>query len=386
MSREFTSWATQNGLKTDSTYICDDRTSGRCLRASRNIRKGEKLLFCPPRFIINNQFIIGNTKVGKYVMQYPQELDPMQLMMAFLILEFDKGDQSSFKPFIDSLPKKFSLPVVWNQSLGQLLPTEMNNKYSDFCEYVSACSSKLKRMADEYNLKISSNDIIWAFCCVNTRCFYVAEHMNPLLDCAKIKNNMVLIPYLDMCNHSPNVATDYDVNVDGCDIFATSDIEQDSEIFLHYGAHNNYVLLIEYGFVASSNPHDCVIFTREDLISALGSFSDKLEPSNEFRKLCGKELFFVSEGEPSWTLITMLAALKTNDFDFFLGEYFRGCLEFPRQPNLLRKVCEYKRKQYEKQVEQLKNLTWESDDDKCHSGICRSMLDSRIQILDDLQI
>ena len=386
MSREFSTWATQNGIKTDSTYIHENpKMGGRCLRASRSIKKGEKILFCPPKFIINNQFIIGQTQIGKYLMQYPQELDPMQLMMAFLIIEFDKGAQSDFKHFVQSLPKKFSLPVVWRKEVGQLLPTEMITKYSDFCDYVDVCSRKLERVACEYTLDITAADIMWAFCCVNTRCFYVAEHLNPLLDCSRIKNNMVLIPYLDMCNHSPDVSTDYDVNVDGCDIFATSDIEKDAEIFLHYGAHNNYVLLIEYGFISHNNSHDCVIFTKEDLLSSLKSYSDKMRPSNEFEKLCGKELFFIQDAEPSWTLITMLAALKTNDFDYFLGQYFGGELEFPKQPILLRKVLDFKRKQYEEQLEQLKDLKRTSDDDRFHCEVLKSLLQSRILILKSVQ-
>jgi len=387
MSREFIKWATQNGIKTDSTYIQDNpEDGGRCLRASRPIKKGEKLLFCPPKLIINNQYIIGHTQIGKYLMQNPQELDPMQLMMAFLIVEYDKGGQSEFRQFIRSLPQKFSLPVVWRNEIGQLLPTEMYIKYTEFCEYVEVCSQKLERVASEYNLNITSEDIMWAFCCVNTRCFYVAEHLNPLLDCSKIKNNMVLIPYLDMCNHSPDVVTDYDVNVDGCDIYATSDIVQDAEIFLHYGAHNNYVLLIEYGFVSPNNTHDCVIFTKEDLLGALKNFSDKLKPSEEFQKLCGKELFFIQDAEPSWTLSTMLAALKTNDFDFFLQKYFSGELEFPKQPVLLRKVIDFKRKQYEMQLQLIKEIRIQNEDDKYHCSVLRTLLLTRIDILNSVQI
>lgn len=376
------SWASSNGIKTDTTYIHEDEECGRSLRASKFIGRGEKILFCPPQQMINNQFIIEHTKMKKYLMQYPQEIDPMQLMMAFLLIEYQKGPNSEFEAFIDSLPRKFSLPVLWSESLVAMLPPELNEKKSDMRSYLQQCIERVQKLLNEFDITdVSCDDIKWAFCCVNTRCFYVAEHMNPLLDCSKVKNNMVLIPYLDMCNHSATTLTDYDVNVDGCDIIATNDIEKDSEIYLCYGAHSNYMLLMEYGFMVPDNPNDCVIFAECDLLSSLSDYSEVLKSSKRFAEFCSKELFFMAHGQPSWALVTMLAALKTNDFEYFFQEFFSGYLGFKRHLNLVKRLCRNKAEVYRNLLKTLSERGSTSDS-LSDVSLLKRFLQSRIDLLE----
>ena len=40
------------------------------------------------------------------------------------------------------------------------------------------------------------------------------------------------------------------------------------QVFIHYGAHSNISLLVEYGFIIPDNPDDGICLTLEQLLSA----------------------------------------------------------------------------------------------------------------------
>ena len=52
------------------------------------------------------------------------------------------------------------------------------------------------------------------------------------------------------------------------------------QVFIHYGAHSNTSLLVEYGFIIPANPDDGIPLTLEQLLdaSSLSTSSSTLLP------------------------------------------------------------------------------------------------------------
>jgi hypothetical protein len=87
---------------------------------------------------------------------------------------------------------------------------------------------------------------IWAWCIVNTRCFYyVAPGADPPEDSDEA---MVLCPGVDLFNHASHGC---DVTYDnvGFWVRAERDYEPGEEIVTSYGAHGEDTLMVEYGFL-----------------------------------------------------------------------------------------------------------------------------------------
>ena len=379
----FTNWANLHGIKTELTSIDDAPSNERCLRVKRRVSKGETILNCPYNMLISTKYVLENTKLGPYLLENVQYLDPMQLLMSFIVIEKAKGVESFWFSFIQSLPKLFTLTCSWNETLLSLLPPEMVEMHQKRLNYVINSCEKLDKVAKHFNLCISTEDIVWAFGCVNSRCFKVPDEMNPLLDCTEVKNDMVLVPYLDMCNHEPENSNDYHINLtEGCSIVAGCDLPDGSEVFLHYGSHNNYFLLVEYGFFLPNNTRRCVIFTRDDILSAFHDYEDLILKSENFPIFCGRELFVISNREASWHLTTMLSALPMDNLDNFQEMYLGGFINFQRQPELLKTLCDFKRRQYECLLEKLEEVDMKSEQNQVHGNLLKQFLNSQIEVLD----
>ncbi len=67
----------------------------------------------------------------------------------------------------------------------------------------------------------------------------------------------VLVPQLDMLNHSPDANAEYRFNKEArsVDIVAIKSIGEGEEILLNYGPLPNLKLLVFYGFAVEGNPH-----------------------------------------------------------------------------------------------------------------------------------
>merc|ERR1712130_383776 len=77
----------------------------------------------------------------------------------------------------------------------------------------------------------------------------------------------------DLLNHHPNAVVDAGVNLDpvappGFQIVTRKAIKKGDQVFIHYGAHSNTSLLVEYGFVIPANPDDGIPLTLEQLLAA----------------------------------------------------------------------------------------------------------------------
>ena len=118
----------------------------------------------------------------------------------------------------------------------------------------------------------------WAWCIVNTRCFYYVKPGTDHPD--DVDEAMVLVPAIDLCNHSSSgCEVSYDNH--GFSVKAERMYESGEEVVTTYGSHGEDTLMVEYGFLlgGTENESDGVGIDRFVLASL-----DKLEGSQGYRE------------------------------------------------------------------------------------------------------
>jgi len=69
---------------------------------------------------------------------------------------------------------------------------------------------------------------------------------------------MALCPVADYFNHSDTLNASFESDANGCWVSVEQDLNAGEELFFRYGTQNNDYLLVEYGFVLSTNRDDNV--------------------------------------------------------------------------------------------------------------------------------
>ena len=73
----------------------------------------------------------------------------------------------------------------------------------------------------------------------------------------------VMVPFLDLANHSPRGGR-FDVEGQDICLFVADNIKAGEEVFLDYGARSNDQFLLHYGFLPHPNPADAVTVPLSD--------------------------------------------------------------------------------------------------------------------------
>ncbi len=131
----------------------------------------------------------------------------------------------------------------------------------------------------------------WAWCCVNTRCFY---YVKPGTDHPEdVDEAMVIIPAIDLCNHS-NGGCDVSYDNEGFWVKAEREYEAGEELVTTYGSHSEDTLMVEYGFLLGGveNKSDGVAIDWSVLasVSQLDSAEDYKEALEDHGYLSGYTL------------------------------------------------------------------------------------------------
>lgn len=138
-------------------------------------------------------------------------LNTMELMCLFILVERNLGQQSFWSPYISMLPSNFSTPSYFtNDKLkhtplffsqhGQAELANIRHCYSSLQHFISGnfCGRKTRGMV------LNFDDVRWAWNAVNTRCVYMKEQSR-FENCQKRTTSCSLAPLLDLLNHSCNV-------------------------------------------------------------------------------------------------------------------------------------------------------------------------------------
>ena len=218
----------------------------------------------------------------------------------------------------------------WSAYLG-CLPTRDNSfdptpdfftsdqlESTEFPDLINAALQRredVQRVADQYG--VDTNDLQFATWIVKSRCFTIVrlKQIDPLNDPGKkiIHFRSVMIPLLDMINHSSNDANAelevVETNIDDESFYAlqaTRPIKANEEITISYGSgqDTSIDLFLNYGFVPTSNPVDVDYLRSEqeksgDSFTGSSRWSTTLEEDVEELQSMQEKLASTSKDDPT---------------------------------------------------------------------------------------
>jgi len=237
----------------------DFEPSGRGLLARRSINQGDLLFEVPERLALTKkkaQEVFGQGVIT-------DGMDEFVAIALLLISERAKGRESFWKTYIDILPPDEELNALfrWSEEETALLagsPTlvaaqslrkKLENEYELLCEEV------MQSRADLFPKDTFTFDAWeWAFAVLFSRCI-----------CLPSTQELALVPYADLLNHSAFCSTFFDSEeggfmADGRNVvlYADRTYNQTEQVYVTYGQKSNAELLLLYGFVVERNPFDAV--------------------------------------------------------------------------------------------------------------------------------
>lgn len=258
----------------------EDGGAGYGLKASENIHAGQELVMLPATCQLRFQEGRDPSSLKQMMDRIPDELWGAKLALK-LLFERIKGDEGHFWPYIKNLPVGFpGLPLFYDQKSIQALEyPPVSSQIIKRCKWLLQFSSTELQQKDNSPFDgsvIDANTLGWAFAAVTSRAFRPGGP----------KSAGVLLPLIDMCNHSfsPNAKVIGSKNAlasDSLSMVAISDIAAGEPILLNYGKLPNDFLLLDYGFVVDDNPYDTVKLSFDvgfvegaKAVANVGSLSD----------------------------------------------------------------------------------------------------------------
>ncbi|XP_071491780.1 SET domain-containing protein 4-like [Diadema antillarum] len=273
-------WLKQNGFRSRDCHLkpaCLPET-GRGLVTTRKLKAGDTLLEIPCHLLITAQSIL-ETELGSVIKRQTRKPTPQQVMCTFLLTERSKGNASFWYPYINVLPTHFTTPACCfrDRSVSSYLPEPVKTQFLHQYQRIQSAFSNatqlfedVERTFPQYHGLFDFSSFLWAWFVINSRSVYIepgdCEYLDP-----SVKDQCALAPFLDLLNHSPTAdicaGLDLDAN---CYRITTQDrYDAFSQVFIHYGPHDNAALLLEYGFVIPENPHDVVFFSLDAVMDAV---------------------------------------------------------------------------------------------------------------------
>lgn len=168
-----------------------------------------------------------------------------------VLIEYEKGEESPWFPWLDSLPRRFFNGASMTPYCFLCLPPLVGSLASDervkFTHFYNAL--KQQRFLTE-DTKENKQLARWAYNVVYTRCF--GNHNSPGMS-DPIKR---IVPMADMFNHGTETEIDISFDDDGnCYGYSSRDIPAGSPLRVSYGCPTNpSYLFATYGFLDKSSP------------------------------------------------------------------------------------------------------------------------------------
>jgi histone-lysine N-methyltransferase SETD3 len=221
----------------------------RGLFARENIDSGTLLLRLPRQLLITEE-AARSSDIGRLIETHVGSDIPNVYLAAFLLQERERGEASSWKPFMDGLPQSYpthpfyfqerELSLLRGSFLVDLLPLQRKSLQADHARLCQRVPGFERFTFDMY---------LWAHLTVLTRVFGGMLYGTKAL---------CLAPLMEMCNDGIPWNCEWGWSADGefFELKAGCPISQGKELFISYGTHSNFYLLRNYGFVHEHNPHN----------------------------------------------------------------------------------------------------------------------------------
>uniref|UniRef100_A0A1B6DVF1 SET domain-containing protein n=1 Tax=Clastoptera arizonana TaxID=38151 RepID=A0A1B6DVF1_9HEMI len=274
-------WMTANGWKSTcnlTPYYF--KSTGRGLMTKKLIKNDDILVKIPGSLLITIKAVYDSS--FGWVFSRGKTFTTQQVLSSFLVFEKHQELKSFWFSYISSLPSEIYSPVFCPVDFVNIMPQELR-------EQVISLKSNIVGQYEEVRNSLSIQDIckhcgtllvdiytidefMWAWFIVNSRAVYISpdrntDHSISLSD----SNCLALAPYLDMLNHSDVVQVQAFINDsdDSYQIKTMVPFKRNDQVFIHYGAHSNMKLLLDYGFILPKNKNDVIKLNCDDVFKTI---------------------------------------------------------------------------------------------------------------------
>ncbi|XP_047659298.1 SET domain-containing protein 4 isoform X1 [Tachysurus fulvidraco] len=311
-------WLKEKGFRSKCLIPASFTDTGRGLMATKQIKASELVISLPERCLLTTSSVL-KSYMGDYIKRWKPPVSPLIALCSFLIAERFHGDLAEWSSYIKVLPKSYTCPVYFSNDIMDLLPPDVRIKAVSQKEQLEELYSSslpfflsLQPIFTEPVEVVFTQDAVrWAWCSVNTRTVYMKHAQSDFL--SREKDVFALAPYLDLLNHCPEVQVHAGFNeLSRCyEIRSVHGCKKFQQAFICYGPHDNQRLLLEYGFVASDNPHAVAYVDLGTLKLCFNEADRQLQQKLLFLKDNDflRNLTFGLDG-PSWRLMTALRLLS----------------------------------------------------------------------------
>ncbi|KAJ8547963.1 hypothetical protein K7X08_021199 [Anisodus acutangulus] len=341
----FWKWLCDEGVVTAKTPVKPGVVpEGLGLVATRDISEGETVLEVPRRLWINTDAVaqsdIGNVCTG---------LEPWICLALFLLREKWRDD-SKWKYYMGVLPECTDSTIYWSEEElseiqgTQLLSTTMSMKESVQNEFQKVEEEVILPNKQLFPFPITLDDFLWAFGILRSRSFSCIGYQN-----------LMLVPFADLANHSAKVTTEGHANEVGgpAGLFSWDllfsfrnplKLKASDQFLVQYGLNkSNADMALGYGFIEPNSARDTFTLTLE--ISESDDFyGDKLNiaESNGLGKTADFDIKFGQSLPPA--LLPHLRLVTLGGTDAFLLESISrnavwGHLELPVSRANEERIC-----------------------------------------------
>ncbi len=245
-------WLERAGATLSQVQVVSLGGGERGIRALAGLAPQETVLRIPRRCVLAVDDARAS-EIGQLLDAHARFDDERTYLLAFLLRERERGEDSFWKPFIDVLPKSFPthpfffdahehslLEGSFVQGMVEYQRVKLADRHANLCRHVPG----FERFTLEH--------FIWAHFAVVSRTFSVLQDKR-IVTC--------MAPLVDMINDGRPWNTRWALSEDGqfFEVQAAEAIAQGQELLTSYGSRHNLHLLVQYGFVHEDNAHDEVM-------------------------------------------------------------------------------------------------------------------------------
>lgn len=249
-------WAVNCGVqKTNGYQLTSQDGFDVSVMTSENIGQGEMILGVPENMILSSSkakeelLAMDRAGVEEAILQMQRigaglSIPEFYLFLKILV-EFERGVQSPYYPWLDSLPRLYYNAVSMTDFCLECLPPlvfALSRVERLKFENIMQVLQKVNCVSND--LKMEEGILKWAFNVVHTRSI------------GKTGTDKKIVPVADMFNHGTDIEGDIQFDDNGnCLVFATRDVPAGSPLRVSYGCPTNPShFFATYGFLDESSP------------------------------------------------------------------------------------------------------------------------------------
>ncbi|XP_055680235.1 actin-histidine N-methyltransferase [Lutzomyia longipalpis] len=265
----FCNWARENGAEFEGVTISEFPGYGMGLEATKDQEEGAIFIRIPKKMLMGLDNV--NTAIAPMMSEMPMIQSMSNIKLAFWLLVEKLNPNSSWKPYLDILPEKYS--TVMNFSVNEMQELKGSSAMPGVlaqCKNIARQYAFIRKYID--NIKEDAFDATlltlkerfsfdlycWAVSTVMTR-----QNLVPMdfTDKGETQTQMspTLIPLWDMANHAQgSITTVYNPETECIESSLLRKCQRGEQIFIFYGPRSNADFLMHNGFVYAKNEHDTV--------------------------------------------------------------------------------------------------------------------------------